>query len=200
MSSRLPLEVQVVLRPTVGLTSVSQVSAATRTCPDLSTTPGGGASATVAVVDAAVSEVVSAVTTLAHDLARATVVGLVGAPPLPQPRPADVGLGMDLAARVKAMYQARGLSAVDLDMLPCGSVVEQRRRAGGHLRWVQDGEFRLTGVRGGTATASAWRVLEAGSGVRGFRVRRSEELAMYGALRLVHAPGVPRPSTGGGSL
>lgn len=195
-TTRAEVEITVTMRPTSGGQARSAV---TRACPVVvPTRPGSGDDAVVTVLTAQAS-LADAAHLLVADLSQ-TMAHLLVADPPEAARPREVGLHGGLVMRIKGMYgQKAPLNAVQLDMLPMGSVVEQAVGPRAGRRWQQQGHFAQCHERLGTSEISAWRQMAVPGVPPVLRMRRADELALTCSLRLVHAPGVPdpRPTTEG---
>ncbi|SPT53776.1 Uncharacterised protein [Actinomyces bovis] len=190
MSDRVEVEVTVTMRPTSGGPAHSSVA---RVCPVVVSTVSSSRDDVVETINSARSCLIDCSSLVLVDLAD-TVAHLLVADPPPPAGFRDVCLTPDMAIRIRGMYSlARPLSAVELDLLPAGSVVECR--AGRHVgrQWRQDGWFARTHKRLGTSEVTAWQQIPVPSLPPVLRVRRADELALTYALRLVHVPGVSAP-------
>ena len=188
MSRRVSMEVTVQVRPTGAPAS----AAVTRTCPDVALTQGGGASDAVCAVTRVTEEVTRAIAALAPEVARAVATAQVGGQEPAQVLAVrrEVGLPVEMARLVRGLYdKGEPLTALDLDLLPMGSMVRDER---GRL-WRQDGNFRLVTSQGPGIESSAWRHMGATGRQEGMAVRRADELALIRRLRLVLVPGLDRP-------
>lgn len=183
---RAEVEITITMWPTGGQEPISAVS---RACPVVVPTELDSRDDVVATIHTATASLVDGASLALVELAEGMARGLVAAPP-DAARPRDVGINGALAGRIKAMY-GRNLSAVDLDVLPLGSVVEVTtgRHKGRHF--MQEGAFRLTHQGARAIETSAWRDYRRDG--QGFAVRMASELVFIGSLRLVHAPGAPNP-------